>query len=184
MQVITISPRNFMDVLTAAIVNKKEIGYSGIGDEEIVLTGRSNQINDKYCEENNIRVEHTANEGGTIVVQSGDIEFGFFKFNGFEDGTIFMTAILNELKKTLGDRIELVDNDLLIDGTYKVGSYSSVNVGNGLIYTGCHISMSVNLEHIRNICLKEMSKIPHGLGEYGIDVVELEQFIRDVLYAK
>ena len=96
MQVITISPRNFMDVLTAAIVNKKEIGYSGIGDEEIVLTGRSNQINDKYCEENNIRVEHTANEGGTIVVQSGDIEFGFFKFNGFEDGTIFMTAILNE----------------------------------------------------------------------------------------
>lgn len=181
MKIITISPRNFMAVLSDAIINKKEIAYSGIGDEEIVLTGVHNEINNKYCEDNNIRVEHTANEGGTIVVQDGDIEFGFFKYNGFNDGLEVMTSICNELKKVLGDRIELADNDLLIDGTYKVGSYSSVDVGDRLIYTGCHISMSVNLEHIQNICLKEMNKIPHGLKQYGIDVVELEQFIRGEL---
>lgn len=181
MKITTISPRNFMQVLTDAIVNKKEIAYSGIGDEEIVLTGKRNAINEKYCLDNSIRVEHTANEGGTIVVQDGDIEFGFFKFNGFDDGAKLMTKICNELKKTLGDRIELVDNDLLIDGTYKVGSYSSVNVGDRLIYTGCHISMSINLEHIQNICLKEMKKIPKGLSDYGINNIELENFIRSLL---
>ena len=181
MKITTISPRNFMAVLSDAIINKKEIAYSGIGDEEIVLTGVHNEINNKYCEDNHIRVEHTANEGGTIVVQDGDIEFGFFKYNGFNDGLEVMTSICNELKKTLGNRIEVIDNDLLIDGTYKVGSYSSVDVGNRLIYTGCHISMSVNLEHIQNICLKEMKKIPYGLSNYGINNVELENFIRSLL---
>lgn len=181
MRVIKIDPRNFMSVIGNAIINKSQIGYSGIGDEELVLTGRNNQINDKYCQDNNIRVEHTANEGGTLVVQSGDIEFGFFKLNGFDDGLNFMTAILNELKKTLGDRIELEGNDLLIDKKFKVGSYSSVDVGDRLIYTGCHISMSVNLEHIKNICLKEMHKIPEGLSKYGIDAIRLEEFIEQLL---
>ena len=181
MEFIKISPRNFMQVLTDAIVNKKEIAYGGIGDEEIVLIGRNNQINDNYCSCNNIRVEHTANEGGTIVVQDGDIEFGFFKFNGFYDGLEVMTQICDYLKETLGDRINLRDNDLMVDNLYKVGSYSSVNVGDRLIYTGCHISMSVNFEHISNICLKEMIKIPKGLSEYGIDVNSLYEFIEKLL---
>jgi hypothetical protein len=181
MEFIKISPRNFMEVLTDAIVNKKEIAYGGIGDEEIVLTGRNNQINDNYCIKNNIRVEHTANEGGTIVVQDGDIEFGFFKYNGFDDGLEVMTRICDKLKETLGDRITINSNDLFVDGKYKVGSYSSVNVGDRLIYTGCHISMSVNIEHIQNICLKEMKKIPKGLSDYGIDVYELYEYIEKVL---
>ena len=85
MEFIKISPRNFMSVLGNAIINKREIAYGGIGDEEIVLTGKNNAINEEYCVSNNIRVEHTANEGGTMVVQDGDIEFGFFKFNGFDE---------------------------------------------------------------------------------------------------
>lgn len=181
MEFIKISPRNFMEVLTDAIVNKKEISYGGIGDEEIVLTGRSNQINDEYCIEHNIRVEHTANEGGTIVVQDGDIEFGFFKYNGFSDGLELMKKICSKLQETLGDRITIDNNDLLVDGQYKVGSYSSVNVGDRLIYTGCHISMSANVEHISNICLKEMKKIPNGLSSYGIDVYALYEYIEKLL---
>lgn len=181
MEFIKISPRNFTDVLGDAIINKKEIAYGGIGDEEIVLTGRSNKINDNYCLENNIRVEHTANEGGTIVVQDGDIEFGFFKFNGFNDGLKLMENICTKLKETLGDRIDIDNNDLLVDGKYKVGSYSSVNVGDRLIYTGCHISMSANIDHICNICLKEMIKVPKGLSDYGIDVNELYEYIETLL---
>jgi hypothetical protein len=170
-----------MDVLGDAIANKKEISYGGIGDEEIVLTGRSNQINEQYCLENKIRVERTVNEGGTIVVQDGDIEFGFFKYNGFNDGLELMKKICEKLKESLGDRIKFDNNDLLVDGMYKVGSYSSVNVGDRLIYTGCHISMSVKLEHIKNICLKEMKKIPNGLSEYGIDVNDLYEYIEILL---
>ena len=181
MEFIKISPRNFMEVLTNAIINKIEISYGGIGDEEIVLTGRNNTINYDYCVGNNIRVEHTANEGGTIVVQDGDIEFGFFKYNGFNDGLELMKKICSKLQETLGDRITIDSNDLFVDGKYKVGSYSSVNVGDRLIYTGCHISMSVNIEHIQNICLKEMKKIPKGLSDYGINVNELYEFIEELL---
>ena len=181
MEFIKISPRNFMQVLSDAIINKKEIAYGGIGDEEIVLTGRNNKINDEYCVCNSIRVENTFNEGGTIVVQDGDIEFGFFKFNGFDNGLEVMKKICLHLKETLGDRITIDNNDLLVDGKYKVASYSSVNVGDRLIYTGFHISMSANVEHICNICLKEMIKVPKGLSEYGIDVNELYEFIEKLL---
>lgn len=41
--------------------------------------------------------------------------------------------------------------------------------------------MSVNIEHIQNICLKEMKKIPKGLSDYGIDVYELYEYIEKVL---
>ena len=174
-----INPRNFLEVLFRAISNKEECSYSGIGDEELVLAGK-NEINEDYCKENNIRFERTPNEGGTILIQSGDIEFGKFKYNGFDEPNKIMNAILEYLKEK-GLNISLDGNDLMIDNLYKVGSCSSVNVGDRLIYTGCHISMSVNLEHIENICLKPMSKIPKGLSDYNINTQELYEFVVNLL---
>ena len=174
-----INPRNFLEVLFKAISDKEECSYSGIGDEELVLAGK-NEINENYCKENNIRYERTPNEGGTIVIQSGDIEFGKFKYNGFDEPNRIMNEIYEYLKEK-GLNIKYEANDLLVDDIYKVGSCSSTNVGDRLIYTGCHISMSVNLEHIQNICLKPINKIPKGLNDYGIDVNELYQFINTIL---
>lgn len=173
-----IKPSNFMEVLGNAIANKEECSYSGISDGEVVLKGK-NTINGDYCRKHNIRVENTYNEGGCIIDFEGDIEFGVFKYNGFEIPELIMKK-LHEYLKEKGLNVVLDNNDILVDG-YKCGSCSSVNVGDRLIYTGCHISMSVNLEHIKNICTKEMHKVPKGLSEYGITSLEMYNYVNMIL---
>ena len=174
-----VTAKDFLEKLNNIIINKEECSYIGVSDEELVLAGK-NQKNEEYCKINNIRYDITPNEGGAIVVQSGDIDFGKFKHNGFDEPNRIMNGILEYLKEK-GLNISLDGNDLMIDNLYKVGSCSSVNVGDRLIYTGCHISMSVNLEHIKNICLKPMNKTPKGLSDYNIDRQELYDFIANLL---
>ena len=118
--------------------------------------------------------------GGTFVVNKGDIGFGYIT-KGLNNTIGF--SLYNEFTKFLQEKgLNAVkqDNDILIDG-FKVFGWASYYYKEfDAIYITAHITLSVNLELIQNICTKPMIKTPKGLSEFGItkeDVIEfLEEF--------
>lgn len=147
-----------------------------IHDGDWVWASKNAEIDRAYCASNNINVSESYNMGGTIVASKGDVDIALFKTDGWDIGE----KVLACLKETLQDivpNLTIAGNDLLIDNQYKVASHASINTGDKLIYTVVHISISPNIELIKNICTKPMIKIPKGLGEYGITGEDIVQFI-------
>lgn len=179
MEIKEINNKNYLDTFTDTLVNRKERILLGMAEDFVVLQG-NNCINEKYCKDNNLEVYKSQHMGGCIVIGQGDVEFNIFRQDGWRDGEFYSKKILEFLKTKIAN-IDIKDNDFLVDDTYKVASYSSVNVGNGFIYTGFHFSVNVNLEHIKNICTKPMKKIPRGLSYYGITSEEILKYLEEVL---
>lgn len=175
MEIREITNANYFETITDIIQNRKETFVYGVADDYVVLKG-NNVINDEYCKEHNLSVYNSKNMGGAIIIGAGDVEFDIFRYDGWEDGEYYSSKILLFLKTKINN-ISIENNDFLIDGKYKVGSFSSVNLGDGFIYTGFHFSLNVNLEYIKNICTKPMNKIPKGLSEFGITTDEIKEFI-------
>lgn len=147
-----------------------------------MFTGTTNTCDCEYCEENNIKLLPIPNEGGVIILSKGDVEIGIFKDNGWNVCNNFMKALCERLKEKIPN-IEVVGNDLVIDGKYKCVGSSSRNLGDAkkpYIYTAVHISLSINLELIKHICQKDMVKIPRGIGEYGYTTKEIVDIVTDI----
>jgi hypothetical protein len=178
MKIYKITNDNYFNILESIIKNKEESIAWGVATDNVIVTGR-NAINEEYCKENNLDVYYSTNEGGTIVLSSGDVEFNIFRYGGWKDGENIINKILEYLKTRI-ENISLQGNDLLVDNKYKVGSYSSKNTGNEFLYTGIHLSVNVDLEMIKNICLKPMNKIPRGLSEYGVTTGEMVELIKNI----
>lgn len=179
MEIKEINNKNYLEIFTDTLLNKKERILLGVAEDYVVLKG-NNCINEQYCHDNNLDVYMSQHTGGCIVIGKGDVEFNIFRYNGWQDGDNYSKKILNFLK-TKVENVEIADNDFLVDGIYKVASYSSVNVGDDFIYTGFHFSVNVNLEHIKNICTKPMNKIPKGLSEYDVTSQEIIDYIKEIL---
>lgn len=139
-----------------------------------VLNG-GNDYNKQYCENNNIKVLNTHSMGGVIVNFEGDICIGNYqpKHNNF--GEKFLEEFAKWLEKK-GINCIISNNDVLIDGKYKVASYMSVFTNNCL-YTAIHISANMDINKIIDICTKPMVKIPKGLIDYGITSEEIKDYI-------
>lgn len=174
-----INNSNYLALFTNVLTNKEETVLYGVADDYVVLRG-NNCINEEYCKDHNLDVYYSQHMGGCIVLGKGDVEFNIFRYNGWQDCKNISNKILQYLKTKI-ENINIYENDFLVDGKYKVASFSSVNTGNGFIYTGFHFSVNVNLEYINNICTKPMNKIPKGLNDYGITSEEIIQFIQTIL---
>lgn len=177
MQEIEINNSNYRQVILDIITNKKESLLYGICGGKVVLTGE-NDINFQYANDNGYEVWLSPTSGGSIVVNQDDVEIDIFRDNGWDDGDKFVNLIVEYLA-SLSLNVIRDNNDILVDG-FKVGSYSSKNVGdsnNPFIFTGIHLSFSVNLEDIRQICKKEMIKIPKGLLEFGVNQQDLINYV-------
>lgn len=124
----------------------------------------------------NLPAYKTHGFGGVIVNFEGDISVGNYTVENFDFGKNFIQK-LAEYLKSRGLNCEILNNDIIVDGQYKVASYMSQRVGE-VIYTAIHISINVDLELIKNICTKEMFKIPHGLSDYGITQDEIINFVK------
>jgi hypothetical protein len=48
---------------------------------------------------------------------------------------------------------------------FKVAGCTSRILSDGRRYTAMHVSINVNLEHIKYICMKPMKKTPAGLSQ-------------------
>lgn len=165
--------------LVSLTMSKTEDAIYCIYDRPVVFRSTTNDVNDYYCEQNNMLIINTGNMGGTIVANTGDIGVAILKKEGWTVGA----DTLNQLCEKLKDRtpnLRVDGNDLIGEENFKLTSYASFNVGNRVIYTIIAISINPNIEDIVNICSKPMNKIPKGLSDYGIAREEIVDFINTI----
>lgn len=151
-----------------------------VAQRQFVHSGKSEDYNRQYCIDNKIPVYHIEREGGTIVSEQGDIAIiNFSKVDNFRAPQFherFMAAFLSYLVKEKAADAQMDGNDILVN-SYKCASSSSCVIGNMLCCT-IQISMSVDIDTIKNICQKPMRKKPKGLSELlSITTKEVEDFI-------
>lgn len=143
-----------------------------LSNKTYVLIGQD-EIDEDYCKENDLPILKTHKFGGTIINFKDDLCIGNYSA---EDNT-FGIDCMNILKdylvsKNINAIIE--DNDVLIEGKYKVGSFGSFWV-NGCLYTYTHFTINMDIELIEKVCKKEMKKIPKAMSDYGITLKDIKK---------
>lgn len=134
---------------------------------------------DEFKNDYNLKTYNTHNFGGIIINFKEDICVGHYETFGWNYGDNFLNAFKDYLiSKKLNATRE--GNDILVDG-YKVASYMSQNI-NSCIYTAIHISIGMELDMIKNICLKPMVKTPKGLKDYGFTQQEIIEWVENAHY--
>lgn len=158
-----------------SLLNNKRTGIV-TSDKTYILTGIEKAYNDTV---KNIEVLNTQHIGGCIINFKDDLCIYNFQegFNNF--GKNFIDSFCEYLVHK-GFIANINNNDLLINDIYKVASYMTRNI-DGILYTAIHISISVDLDLIKQICTKPMNKIPKGLIEFGITTEEVKNFIKKYL---
>lgn len=180
MEIIKLDESNIVKEITSFVVNQKEGIVYGIPKCTSVFCGINNELNADYCKKNNIQLLQFPNEGGVIVVSEGDFDIGHFSYNVKNTfNKDFANCIIKYLTQ-LGLNAQFKGNDLILDDLYKCGSYSSRQYGK-ILYSAFHISININLEAIKNICKKEMIKIPKGLSEYNISTNNIQELFLEFL---
>ena len=148
----------------------------GIVESPWVQVHKKTQVDEAVCEQLGREVNELFYNGGTVVLNHGDILLA--NFDTPENGWITRFAIyFVDWLKNKGLNAELVDNDVLVDGC-KVCGLCITRYGR-IDYSCAFIGINTNLDHIKAICKKPMNKVPKGLSEYGITTEEVEQMFLD-----
>lgn len=155
----------FMQILPNIMNNGGAIYHRAASP--LVHLGIDEDINEEYCVQNNIPVFRVQRTGGAIVSNTGDFDFVVVNNNTNTNQIPPLFSKLVHLLVSKNISFKMENNDLLLDG-YKVASYAYRLIPNGMTYTAMHISMSVKMELIQNICKKEMRKVPKGLSDFGV----------------
>ena len=148
----------------------------GVVDSPVVIVHKKSQVDEAVCAELGYGIVESFCNGGTVVVNKGDLLLGHFykPQNGWCDR--FVSYFVDWLKSK-GLNAERDNNDVLVDG-YKVCGTGITSHGR-IDYTSVFIAINTNLDHIKAICKKAMEKVPKGLSEYGITTDEAEQMFLD-----
>ena len=142
--------------------------YYCVHNQTEVNYGNNNDCDLEYCKQHSIPAYMMERNGGTIVCSKGNI--GISSILPVETGWVcskfseaFAIWLYNKIK---GHRIEIKDNDILVDG-FKTASSTEIRVGENLsrIYSTFQISINQDVEAIEHICKKEMVKIPKALSD-------------------
>lgn len=155
--------------------------YIIILNDTEVCYGIDNSCNIEYCKKNNIKYIHQSklNKGGCIVGVKGNIFIDVKR--KIKDGKCISDKFSKSLAKYFESKglqsIRTDNNDILIDD-YKVASGCESTIGE-FQYMGYQISMFQDIELIKNVCNKEMIKIPKGLNDYGLTTNDIKEFIED-----
>lgn len=139
--------------------------------------GVDEKPNFECCKEKNITCYDVHRRGGAIYTQAGDVAVAYI--TTFID-TPFGERFTNDLVEYLvnkGLNAERVDNDILVDN-YKVYGWGSNYIAEyNCVLVAIQISLSVDLDTIKEVCIKPMVKEPRGLNEWGITREDIMQFI-------
>lgn len=169
--------KQYLSNLPRYLADKKDTVIV-LADELYVLNGQ-NDYNKEFCESNNLTILNTHPMGGTIINFAGDICIGNYQPIHNDFGDDFLKKLQDFLKQK-GIESIIADNDLLINGIYKIASYMSNYTKERCLYTAIHISINMDIELIRDICLKPMNKIPKGLNDFGINHEDVMGFINSL----
>lgn len=179
---IDTSLRNWFNNIHASQEDKHEHFMLVIQAQDEVSYGFDKDCNIQYCEDNNIPCFDRQSAGGTIVHAKDCIGINYIyphsKFPSFL--SVDFLNDLTEYFKSKNLNASIDGNDILIDG-YKVCSGAENNLPPD--FKWCNvvmlISMNQNIDLIRNVCQKEMIKIPKALKDFNIEEEEMMSFIEN-----
>ena len=149
------------------------INYAVV-DCPMVLVHKAAHVDANTCNTLGYGVFETYHNGGAFVVNTGDI--GVAHIGDLDNK--WLDAFVREFVlwlKEQGLNVTYESNDILVDG-YKVCGTSVTRYGR-VDYTACVIGINTNLDHIKQICRKPMSKVPKGLADYGITTDEVGNWL-------
>lgn len=169
---------NYLDELPKLIENKNETVFV-TADKTYVLIGQD-PINEDYCKENALPILKTHKFGGTIVDFKDDLCIGNYTSNKEATFGNDCMIILRDYLLSKGLNANIIKNDCVIDNEFKVGSWGSFIINNCL-YTYVHITINMDIELLKNICLKEMIKVPKALNDYGISFNDIKDLYNSKL---
>lgn len=168
---------NFKERIAEAVQQKEEIMLYAFAPHNLIYKGKGN-INSPLAKRLGYDIYNTYDFGGGIVAAQGDIVLVIIKQEGWEIGKNIIEYATKKLREEFGLNAEFIDNDILVDKKYKVGSFSSTNIGDRYIYTGVQICFHADPDIITQICLKNSpNKIPRGLSYYNIANTDLMPFV-------
>lgn len=172
MEVYKLTNAEWMDKVTHYIRSGTHCIAYGIQDSPVVLTHRKTQVDEEVCKALGYTVYEAFNNGGTILTEAGDFEIGHWYVP--ENGWCKRFAnYFADWLKAKGLNAEYIDNDILVDDCKVCGT--CITRYGRIDYTGIHIGINTNLDHIKAICRKPMKKVPKGLSDYGITTEEVEE---------
>lgn len=145
--------------------------------ELCALTTTLDSTNREFVESHNIKTARMGNSGGCIVAFPDNLEMGYFTR---DINSTFLERLAQEVVDYLkgkGLNATLDNNDVLVDGTYKVFSTSKATYDEAILFGAIHVSINCDADLVAKICTKPMKKIPKGLSEYGITSDEMFDLI-------
>lgn len=166
---------NIQEKLLTAIKNQQEGLYYLIPSKTVAFVGYGNTINTETARKANVLEINVNNEGGVIVSEPNSLAIGFLSKNTQNKANEDFAIAFQKWLKVKGINIVIQENDLLVDGIYKVASFSSRRFGD-ILFSAFHISYNVDINIIKLLCKKPMKKIPKGLIEYGVSHIEIRNF--------
>ena len=160
------------DLVFEILSEQKEAMVYCIADENCAVIGTNGGADLQNIQKLNLKTVEIKHEGGTIILSPGDVDIGIFT-KGYE-GHAYRDNLINliiEKAAEKGYKAVVSGNDVLINGRKVIG-FGSRYYGE-ILYTAIHIAVYINLELIKTICTKKMSKTPDALSNYGIYTTDI-----------
>lgn len=139
-----------------------------------VITNGDAKYNEDKAKEFGVWPIFVGHAGGSILLFPEDIGFTWIINKSILPD--ILKDILEYLKK-FNDKIVLEGNDVMLDDKKLFGT---MTLGEGPYYEGMFFSFNINLEVIKQVCLKPMKKEPYGLSNLGITPEDIEKLIKDL----
>ena len=184
MKIFNMSVDACEDLFNRLIREKEEGLIVNFAEKCWCAHGKIASIREDLCKDLNIPIVSAHYLAGANVIFLNDLTIMEIKkgFSRFGEKTI---KLIHDYLRSKGLPVKIDGNDLMLYDTdgknvYKVGSHGSNFVGD-MIENVVHISINMDVELVKNICLKPMVKVPGELGSYGITAEELWKVVIDSL---
>jgi len=170
---MTVTRDQAIKQLFAAMQNHEETLIAFENDRLCIITnpmGGSN-FNREFVAQNNLEIVPLGVTGGTIVLNKGDVGFGYLSKDENNTWLAETSDKIVHFFKSKGLNARRDKNDILVDD--KKVSGNGTFLRNGLHLSAIFFAFENSLELIKSICFKQMKKVPTSLSEYGITQADL-----------
>lgn len=180
MEIIKTTFDEVTDLVANILSEQKETCVYCVSDENCAIVGSNVGANMQAIQNHGVRLVQIKHEGGTIIASPGDVQIGIFTegYMGHAYRDTIVNSIIDKLKANGHDAI-LANNDILVNGKKVVG-FGSRMFGK-ILYTALQISIDIDIDLIRLICTKPMSKTPDGLKNYGVTTQDVLDILFDTI---
>jgi len=133
------------------------------------------KYNKEYVESNNMTVIYSDHSGGALVLFPSDIAWTWLtNKKKMQDVLQDVLTYLQQFNR----EFYINGNDIMYGDNKVLGSMS---VGEGLYYEGIFFSFQSDVNLIKNVTLKEISKPPIGLAQFNIEPSDIITLIEELI---